>query len=142
VTGRPVVVGRGGRAILAVLAALAVLGGAGAAAAQSKRYPPEPIDKDAEGAAKSKLWSAAITPERHSYQDLVHAAAEALTQRTGDQTLEAIKKLDAAIRLLPHEPDAYRLRGEAYLERRDWASCAADLAAADAAGGRDTEPGR
>jgi len=140
VTGRPVVAGRGGRAVLAALAALAILGGARAAAAQSKRYPPEPIDKDAEAAAKSKLWSAAITPERHSYQELVHAAAEALSQRTGDQTLAAIKKLDAAIQLLPHEPDAYRLRGEAHLERRDWGPCAADLAAADAARGRDAEP--
>ncbi len=139
-TGRPGVVGRGGRRGRAILAVVAALGLAGSAAAQSKRYPPEPVDKDAERAAKSKLWSAAITPERHAYQDLVRAATEALNQRTGDQTLEAIKKLDAAIQLLPHEPDAYRLRGEAHLERRDWVSCAADLAAAEAAGGRDPGP--
>ena len=139
-TGRPGIVGRGGRAVLAIVAVLEVVGFARSAAAQSKRYPPEPVDKDAERAGKSKLWSAAVTPERHSYQDLVRAATEALNQRTGDQTLEAIKKLDAAIQLLPHEPDAYRLRGAAHLERRDWVSCAADLAAAEAAGGRDSEP--
>lgn len=139
-TGRPVVADRRGRRGCAVLAALAVLVVAGSAAAQSKRYPPEPVDKDAEGAAESKLWSAAITPERHSYLDLVRAAAEALSQRTGDQTLEAIKKLDAAIQLLPHEPEAYRLRGEAHLERRDWVSCAADFAIADTARGRAPEP--
>lgn len=101
------------------------------AAAQSRRYPPAPVDKDAENAARSNLWSAAITPERHPYQDLVHKATEALAQRTSDQVTEAIKKLDAAIQLLPHEPEAYRLRGDAYLERKDWGRCAADLAAAD-----------
>jgi tetratricopeptide (TPR) repeat protein len=109
------------------------------AAAQSRRYPPAPVDKDAEKAARSNLWSAAITPERHPYQDLVRKAAEALAQRSTDQATEAIKKLDTAIQLLPHEPDAYRLRGDAYLERKDWARCAADLAAADAYRRRDDD---
>lgn len=106
------------------------------AAAQSRRYPPAPVDKDAEKAARSNLWSAAITPERHPYQDLVRTATEALAQRSSDQ---AIKKLDAAIQLLPHEPEAYRLRGDAYLERKDWARCAADLAAADTYRRRDND---
>ena len=109
------------------------------AAAQSRRYPPEPVDKDAEKAARSNLWSAAITPERHPYQDLVHKATEALAQRTADQTAEAIRQLDAAVKLLPREPDAYRLRGDAYLDRKDWAQCAADLAAADAYRRRDDD---
>jgi len=108
-------------------------------AAQSRRYPPEPVDKDAEKAAKSNLWNAAVTPERHPYQDLVRAASDALSQRTGDATLEAIKKLDAAIKLLPNEPEAYRLRGDAYLERKDWARCSADFAAADASIRREDE---
>jgi tetratricopeptide (TPR) repeat protein len=107
------------------------------AAAQSRRYPPAPVDKDAEKDARSNLWSAAITPERHRYQELVHDATEALAQRPADQTTVAIEKLDAAIQLLPHEPEAYRLRGDADLERKDWASCAADLAAADAYRRRD-----
>ncbi len=110
--------------------------------AQSKRYPPAPIDKDAEEAAKSDLWNAAVTPERHRYLELVHTAAEALAQRTADQTLEAIKRLDAAIQLLPREPEAYRLRGDAHLERQDWTGCATDFAAADAATQRDDEPPR
>lgn len=121
------------------IVAATVLGLAAPAAAQSRRYPPEPVDKDAEKAARSNLWSAAITPERHPYQDLVRGATEALAQRTADQTAEAIKKLDAAIHLLPHEPDAYRLRGDAYLERKDWARCAADLAAADTYRRRDDD---
>jgi tetratricopeptide (TPR) repeat protein len=111
-------------------------------AAQSKRYPPTPVDKDAEKAAQSGLWNAAINPERHPYQDLVHSAAEALNQRTPDQTLEAIKKLDEAVRLLPREAEAYRLRGDAQLSRRDWVHCAADFAAAEAYTPRDDEPAR
>jgi tetratricopeptide (TPR) repeat protein len=124
---------------LSAIVAATGLAIAATAAAQSRRYPPDPVDKDAEKAARSNLWSAAITPERHPYQDLVRAAAEALAQRTADQTGEAIKKLDAAIKLLPREPDAYRLRGDAYLERKDWARCAADLAAADALRRRDDD---
>jgi len=108
--------------------------------AQSKRYPPEPVDKDAEQTAKSGLWNAAITPERHPYQDLVRSAAELLALRTDSTTLEAIKKLDAAVLLLPREPEAYRLRAEAHLERRDWPRCAKDFAAADAYLRRDDEP--
>src|SRR5262249_47293295 len=78
-------------------------------------------------------------PERHPYQDMVRKATEALAQRSADQTTEAIKHLDAAIQLLPDEPAAYRLRGEAYLERKNWARCAADLAAADAHRRRDED---
>src|SRR5678815_3443804 len=116
-------------------------GGLGAPAwAQSRRYPPDPVDKDAEQATRSDLWNAAITPERQPYQSLVRAAAEQIGQRTAAATLEAFKKLDQAIQLLPREPEAYRVRGEANLERRDWAQCAADLAAAEAYTQRDDEP--
>src|SRR3954454_25006612 len=99
------------RAVLAMLTGLGVIAGLGRAPsgwAQSKRYPPEPVDKDAEQAARSKMWSSALMPERHSYQDLVKTAAAALAQRTTDQTLAAIKLLDAAVKLLPREADAYR----------------------------------
>ncbi len=106
------------------------------ARAQSRRYPPAPVDKDAELADKSDLWSAAITPERHPYQALVSAATQALAQRTTDHTTAAIQLLDQAIQLLPREPLAYRLRGDAYLERMDWAKCAADFAAFDAVDAR------
>jgi len=130
------------RTILGLGLGLAVLAIATPAAAQSRRYPPEPVDKDAEQAARSDLWSAAITPERHPYQDLVRSATEALSQRTTDQTTEAIKKLDQAILLLPREPIAYRLRGDAHLELRGWAKCAADFAAAEAYAQRDDDTPR
>src|SRR5216110_340473 len=85
--------------------------------AQSRRYPPDPVDKDAEQATKSDLWNAAITPERQPYQSLVRAAGELLGQRTPAASLEALSKLDQAIKLLPREPEAYRLRGEVSLDR-------------------------
>jgi len=122
------------------LVAVAVVGLAAPAWAQSRRYPPDPVDKDAEQATKSDLWNAAITPERQPYQSLVRGAAEQLAQRTPAAAVEAFKKLDQAIQLLPREPEAYRMRGEASLDRRDWAQCAADLAAADAYTQRDDEP--
>jgi tetratricopeptide (TPR) repeat protein len=128
-------------ALLGVAVGL-TLGVAAPAHAQSRRYPPKPVDKDAEAAAKSKLWNAAVTPEQHPYQNLVRSAGEALAQRTPDQTAEAVKKLDAAIRLLPREPDAYRVRGDAYLDRKEWAQCAADYAAADTYLKRETETPR
>ena len=127
---------------LAALCALGVLGLATPAPAQSRRYPPQPVDKDAERAAKSDLWNAAIMPELRPYQELVRGASDAIERRTPDQTLEALKKLDAAILLLPREPAAYRLRGDVHLERQDWAKCAADYAAADAAAQRDDVPVR
>jgi len=140
VISRALIAVLGGPRGLPALAILGVLGFAPPAPAQSKRYPPEPVDKDAEQAAKSALWSAAITPERHPYDDLVHAAAQALSQRTSDQKREAIKKLDAAILLLPRQPRAYRLRGKAHFELQDWAKCAADYAAANTRSQSDDEP--
>jgi len=126
--------------VIARLAVAAIVGLGAPAWAQSKRYPPQPIDRDAEQAARSTLWNAALTPERHSYQDLVRTATEALNQHTTDQTLSAITMLDTAVRLLPHEADAYRLRGDAQLDRRAWDRCAADFAAAETYMRRDALP--
>jgi tetratricopeptide (TPR) repeat protein len=120
--------------------AVVVVGLVAPAWAQSRRYPPDPVDKDAEQATKSDLWNAAITPERQPYQSLVRAAGELLAQRTPAASLEALNKLDQAIKLLPGEPEAYKLRGEVSLDRRDWVRCAADLTAADTYIQRDDEP--
>ena len=127
-------------AVAAVAGVLGLLGLGASASAQSRRYPPAPVDKDAEQATSSDLWNAAVTPERQPYQSLVRSATELLNQRTTSASLEAFNKLEQAIKLLPREPEAYRLRGEASLERRDWPKCAADLAAADAYTQRDDEP--
>lgn len=128
-------------AIVAVVLAAAV-GGIGVAAAQSKRYPPLPVDKDAEAATKSKLWNAAITPERQPYQDLVRGAQEQLALRTKPVPPEVIRLLDEAVALLPREPDAYRLRGDAHFDNAAWERCAADFAAAERYARRDEETPR
>ena len=99
------------RAKSRVVAVVLVILGA-PAWAQSRRYPPDPVDKDAEQATRSDLWNAAITPERQPYQTLVRAAGELLAQRTPAAGLEALNKLDQAIKLLPRQPEAYKLRGD------------------------------
>ena len=100
--------------------------------AQSKRYPPEPVDTDRVKAARSALWENAANPDHEPYQDLIDEARAALADRTDDQYQLAVARLDQAIKLLPGDPDAYALRGDAHLLLRDWARCATDLEAAAA----------
>lgn len=99
----------------------------GAVGAQSKRYPPESVDKDKEAADKSKLWDKASNPKRKPYEDLVSQAGEQLAPRTTDGAREAVKLLDQAIELLPDDSRAYRMRGEAHTLLKEWARCAEDL---------------
>ncbi|MBA3459176.1 MAG: hypothetical protein H0T46_04390 [Deltaproteobacteria bacterium] len=109
------------------LALLVVIAGAAPAAAQSKRYPPQPIDKDKERADKSSLWEAATNPNQEPYRAKLILAKQAIEQRTQDGLRDAVLWLDEAVVLLPHSPEAYRLRGEAYFWLGDWTRCAADL---------------
>ena len=114
---------------LALLALLALLA-ATPARAQSRRYPPEPVDRDKEQAQHSKLWESATNPQRTPYGKLIFEAEQALRDGTSNSAGEAVKKLDEAVKLLPDEPRAYRLRGEATFKLKDWARCADDLASA------------
>ena len=109
------------------LALLLVIGAAAPAAAQSKRYPPEPVDKDKDRADKSSLWEAATNPNQEPYRALVAQAKQSIEQRTQGGLQDAVIFLDDAVKLLPHSPEAYRLRGEAYFWMSDWTRCAADL---------------
>ncbi|HEU0031368.1 MAG TPA: tetratricopeptide repeat protein [Kofleriaceae bacterium] len=113
---------------LVVIATLAAL--AGTALAQSKRYPPEPADKDEEAAQKSSLWESATNPHRRPYESAIAEAQQLLEERTPENALLAIAKLDEAIKLMPDEPKAYRIRGDAFMVAKDWAKCTADLQAA------------
>ncbi|MGE0548884.1 MAG: tetratricopeptide repeat protein [Kofleriaceae bacterium] len=112
-----------------VATAVVMMIAAGTASAQSKRYPPEPIDHDREGDEHSTLWENATNPRRTSYDQLM-AEARDTGDRTTDQLLAAVAKLDQAIALMPEEPAAYRMRGEAHLQLRAWAKCASDLESA------------
>ncbi|MGE0871981.1 MAG: hypothetical protein AB7P03_25710 [Kofleriaceae bacterium] len=119
---------------LAVSGVLAVVLAAHSAAAQSRRYPPEPVDRDRETEQQSTLWEHATNPRRTPYDQLL-AEARDIGGQTTDQRKAAIAKLDEAILLMPNEPTAYRMRGEAHLLLQHWASCANDLeAAADRTG--------
>ncbi|MEJ7597642.1 MAG: tetratricopeptide repeat protein [Kofleriaceae bacterium] len=102
-----------------------VLGVVGTASAQSKRYPPEPVDKDEEAADKSGLWERATNPHRSPYQALIAEARELMKTGAIDAA-DAVKKLDQAVRLLPEETEAYRVRGEAWMALKEWTKCAAD----------------
>lgn len=98
--------------------------------AQSKKYPSEPVDKDEQEAAKSKLWDQATNPAQVPYQQLVAEAQKLLKENRRDATVDAVAKLDEAVKLMPTEPEAFRLRGDAYMTLQDWAKCSADYDAA------------
>jgi len=109
------------------LAALLVLAITAPALAQSKRYPPEPVDKDQEKTDHSDLWESATNPAQEPYRALLVQARQGVDTRSADQLLASLKFLDDAIALVPSRPDAYRMRGDANFYLGNWAQCAADL---------------
>ena len=113
------------------LLAIALVLAAAPAWAQSKKYPPGPVDKDLERERPSHLWEEALSPQTGSYSELVREAKSHLDARTPDERAVAIETLGRAIELLPSATDAYLLRGEAYLAAKQWAQCADDLGVAD-----------
>jgi tetratricopeptide (TPR) repeat protein len=110
------------------LAVVALLLIAAPAWAQSRRYPPQPVDRDQERAQRSMLWEAATNPQRTPYGKLIFEAEQLLREGTSASAQEAVKRLDDAVKLMPDEPKAHRLRGEANLRLKAWARCADDLA--------------
>jgi len=97
------------------------------AAAQSKRYPPEPVDKDQEKADHSDLWESATKPEQEPYRALLTQARQGVDTRSADQLRASLEPLDKAVALAPSRPEAYRLRGDAYFYLGEWEKCASDL---------------
>lgn len=112
------------RSLLA-LAVVSLLGTT--AAAQSKRYPPEPVDKDQETADRSALWESATSPALQPYEKLLSEARVALAERTDDQHAIAVAKLGQAIALAPDLSAAYQLRADAFMAQRQYGKCADDL---------------
>ncbi len=113
------------------LVALGLVLGAAPAVAQSKKYPPEVPDKELEEERRSDLWEATLHPDLGPYRELVRDAKRLLEHNTADNRKLALEKLDAAIKRLPSEPDAYLLRGSIHLAQQDWAKCAGDLGHAE-----------
>lgn len=100
--------------------------------AQSKRYPPEPVDKDQEKADHSDLWESATNPKQEPYRALLVQARQGVDTRSADQLLASVRLLDDAIALVPTRAEAYRLRGDAHFYLGEWAKCATDLSRAAA----------
>jgi tetratricopeptide (TPR) repeat protein len=112
---------------VALLVALAT----STAAAQSRRYPPEPPDRDKEAEAHSDLWEGTLDPNLRPYAELVRDAELLLGHNLPADTQLALDKLGEAIARMPDEPAAYLTRGRIYLTRHDWSRCADDLGAAE-----------
>jgi tetratricopeptide (TPR) repeat protein len=111
-----------------------------AAHAQSARYPPDARDVDEEAERHSTLWESALDPERAPYEELVRDGQRALQDQSERGARLAVDKLTDAIARIPSEPRAYGYRGEAYLQLRDWAHCADDLAVSQAHDAPATPP--
>jgi tetratricopeptide (TPR) repeat protein len=113
------------------LIALCVIGTAGVAWAQSQKYPPAVPDKELEEERRSDLWESTLHPDIRRYEELVRDAKRLIEHRTPDDTKLALEKLAAAIDRLPKEVDAYLVRGQLYLDQKEWAKCADDLGRAE-----------
>ncbi|HEV7557416.1 MAG TPA: hypothetical protein VGO00_18240 [Kofleriaceae bacterium] len=113
------------------LAVLAVVLVATPAWAQSNRYPPNPIDKERETEAESKLWEQALDPARAPYDQAIRSANVLIGKPQNENLLDAIRILDQAISTMPDRPEGYRARGEAQLLLKHWAQCADDLQVAE-----------
>ncbi|HEY4182393.1 MAG TPA: hypothetical protein VGM90_36420 [Kofleriaceae bacterium] len=103
---------------------------ASVANAQSKRYPPQPVDKDRETEQRSDLWNEASQPQKRPYEKLVAVSKALIDERTDDKAKDAVERLTQAIALSPAEATAYAMRATANMQLREWAKCADDLQAA------------
>jgi tetratricopeptide (TPR) repeat protein len=113
-----------------VVALLLLLVTSASAWAQSKHYPKKAVDEDRVREEHSDLWDSATHPAKGPYKDAIDEARAKLGQRQDDARLAAIQILDHAIALAPDDPLGYQLRGQAFLDAREWKRCADDLAAA------------
>jgi tetratricopeptide (TPR) repeat protein len=116
------------RACLAFVV-IGVLAARGALAhAQSKRYPPPPVDPDHD--PSSTLWENAADPARAPYCDELAVARRHVEEHTSDGALAAVADLDRAVALVPDAPNGYAARGGVDLDLARWRACADDLQAA------------
>jgi len=115
----------------ALVAALGILLGTAPAWAQSKKYPPVTPDKELEDEKRSDLWESTLHPDTRPYKDLVRDAKRLVGTNAPGDTKAALEKLDAAIKRLPEEAEAYQVRGQLYLTQREWTKCADDLGRAE-----------
>lgn len=96
----------------------------GVAGAQSRRYPPAPVDVDQGERARSELWERVLHPERERYQRQVAAARFLLDDTGGRDEARALEHLDSAVALAPGRPEAHWLRAVASERLQRWDVCA------------------
>ena len=76
--------------------------------AQSKKYPPVTPDKELEEEKRSQLWESTLHPDTRPYKELVRDAKRLIEHNTPDDIKAAFEKLDAAIKRVPKEAEAYQ----------------------------------
>jgi tetratricopeptide (TPR) repeat protein len=110
----------------AALAACVVLclWGSGAALAQSKRYPPPPVDVDDVETASSSFWERVLHPGGRTYELRLAAARTLLEQPDAQAAAQALPHLDQAVAMAPDHPEGHWLRGMAAERLRRWDLCA------------------
>jgi tetratricopeptide (TPR) repeat protein len=114
---------------LALVALLAI--GTSQAWAQSKKYPPPAPDKELEDEKRSDLWESTLNPDTRPYKELVREAKRLIERNTAADMQLALEKLDAAIKRVPKDPEAYLVRGQLFLAQKEWVKCADDLGRAE-----------
>jgi len=112
------------------------------AVAQSKKYPPIPVDKDLEAEQKSKVWESALSPELQKYEGIIAGAEGPLRDTRPERWRAAIGELDRAIALQPKRHEAYQLRAMGYDKLKDFAKCAKDLETAEGLAPRNPDEPR
>lgn len=108
----------------AVLIAAAVACIALPARAQSRRYPPPPVDADERVHAPSRFWERVLHPADQSYQPHLATARTLLEQPDAQAAAQALPHLDQAAALAPEHPEVHWLRGLAAERLRRWDLCA------------------
>jgi tetratricopeptide (TPR) repeat protein len=93
--------------------------------AQSRRYPPEPVDVDRAAEQHSELWERAMHPSRDRYRARVERAKEFLRRRDHQAWMEARELLEGAVELAPDEPLGHWMLATLHERREEWQSCAA-----------------
>ncbi|GAB4570226.1 MAG: hypothetical protein Tsb0020_24880 [Haliangiales bacterium] len=118
------------RRSLAALAALAALAIAHPPAdAQSKRYPPPPVDVDDPGPLHSHFWQRVLHPDSDRYSALLVKARELLNMGITPALEEASEHLEAAIALRPEGVEAHWLHAMALETLQRWPACASAYSA-------------
>ncbi len=111
----------------AVMASIAAaLAAAAPAHAQSKRYPPPPVDYDEPAENHSDFWERTLHPQRDGYELALQRAEQLLEANLDGQARDHLR---AAVRLDATRPEAYWLLSEVHARRADWRRCAGALQA-------------